>query len=334
MPDRLWLRSERQTLRRLPATGAVLFTIRVQQTPFASLAERPDVAAAFAARIRAQPDELVEMNGLIVYREAVLAWLDGAAAASQMRSDAGQRPAFGLVPWFAFLRRALILRLFVFFDMAGATVRVPAARPQAACEAAQATRSSAGQVLTTSVGLDAVAGGLVAAVGLPLELAGRVGVGVDADLAAPLEGEVEQLVGRVLALGPAVDLDRGVELGAGGEDDLGVEDRPACGRPARRRTATLRPVQWPRMSTWGLAMASTIRSVISWRSASAAWSGRWRRRRRAGRAGPRSWSSVPSSRMSTSMPVRMRNGASSLVERGDLVELGAQPLAAQAVGDR
>jgi hypothetical protein len=80
VPDRLWLRSERQTLRRLPATGAVLFTIRVQQTPFSSLRERPDVVAAFAARIRAQPDELVRMNGLIVYREEVLAWLDGAAA--------------------------------------------------------------------------------------------------------------------------------------------------------------------------------------------------------------------------------------------------------------
>ncbi|MET0912314.1 MAG: DUF3445 domain-containing protein, partial [Acidimicrobiales bacterium] len=78
--EQLWLRSERQTLRRLPETGAVLFTIRVQQTPFSSLRERPDVVAAFAARIRAQPDELVRMNGLIVYREAVLAWLDGAAA--------------------------------------------------------------------------------------------------------------------------------------------------------------------------------------------------------------------------------------------------------------
>ena len=40
-PTRLWLRSERQTLRRLPATGAVLFTIRVQQTPFASLRSGP-----------------------------------------------------------------------------------------------------------------------------------------------------------------------------------------------------------------------------------------------------------------------------------------------------
>jgi hypothetical protein len=75
VPDRLWLRSERQTLRRLPATGAVLFTIRVQQTPFRTLARRPDVAAAFAARIAAQPAALTAMNGLAVHRDAALAWL-------------------------------------------------------------------------------------------------------------------------------------------------------------------------------------------------------------------------------------------------------------------
>lgn len=50
-PDGLWVRSERQTLRRLPGTGAVLFTIRTQQAPLAVLAERPDVAHRMAASI-------------------------------------------------------------------------------------------------------------------------------------------------------------------------------------------------------------------------------------------------------------------------------------------
>ena len=40
----LWLRSERQTLRALPASGALLFTIRVQMTPVRHLRERRDVA--------------------------------------------------------------------------------------------------------------------------------------------------------------------------------------------------------------------------------------------------------------------------------------------------
>jgi hypothetical protein len=51
--DRLWLRSERQTLRRLPRSGAVLFTIRVQLVRLAVLAQRPDVAAELAASARA-----------------------------------------------------------------------------------------------------------------------------------------------------------------------------------------------------------------------------------------------------------------------------------------
>ena len=38
--DELWVRSERQTLRRLPDTGWVVFTIRVQQCRFGELLER------------------------------------------------------------------------------------------------------------------------------------------------------------------------------------------------------------------------------------------------------------------------------------------------------
>jgi dimethylamine monooxygenase subunit A len=44
----LWIRSERQTLRRLPRSGAVLFTIRVQVTPTAVLSGRPDRAGDLA----------------------------------------------------------------------------------------------------------------------------------------------------------------------------------------------------------------------------------------------------------------------------------------------
>ena len=50
--ERLWLRSERQTLRRLPGSGAVLFTIRVQFASLATLAARPDVAVALALAAR------------------------------------------------------------------------------------------------------------------------------------------------------------------------------------------------------------------------------------------------------------------------------------------
>jgi hypothetical protein len=62
-PDGLWLRSERQTLRRLAASGTVLFTIRTQQVPLAVLAERPDVAHRMAAAIDAWSPELLAYKG-------------------------------------------------------------------------------------------------------------------------------------------------------------------------------------------------------------------------------------------------------------------------------
>jgi hypothetical protein len=74
VPERLWLRSERQTLRGLEA-GAVLFTIRVQQAPFSQLAKHREAVARFADRLRHQPDALTAMNGLLPHRDAVLDWL-------------------------------------------------------------------------------------------------------------------------------------------------------------------------------------------------------------------------------------------------------------------
>ena len=76
VPDGLWLRSERQVLRRLPATGAILFTIRTQQAPLAVLTGRPDLAAAMAGAIRSWTAELVSYRGAAGWREPVLAWLD------------------------------------------------------------------------------------------------------------------------------------------------------------------------------------------------------------------------------------------------------------------
>ena len=45
---RLFVRMERQTLRRLPDTGALLFTIRIWRHPLSALRERPERLAAFA----------------------------------------------------------------------------------------------------------------------------------------------------------------------------------------------------------------------------------------------------------------------------------------------
>ena len=62
-PDGLWLRSERQTLRRLTSADVVLFTIRTQQVPLAVLAERPDVAHRMADAIAAWSPAMRAVQG-------------------------------------------------------------------------------------------------------------------------------------------------------------------------------------------------------------------------------------------------------------------------------
>ncbi len=54
-PERLWLRCEWQTLRRLPASGAILFTIQALTAPATLLAERPALGRRLIAAAEALP---------------------------------------------------------------------------------------------------------------------------------------------------------------------------------------------------------------------------------------------------------------------------------------
>jgi hypothetical protein len=53
-----WLRTERQTLRKLPRSGAILFTIRTQLAPMGVLRRRPDVARAILGMCESWDDEM------------------------------------------------------------------------------------------------------------------------------------------------------------------------------------------------------------------------------------------------------------------------------------
>ena len=77
VPDDLWLRSERQTLHRLPS--GILFTIRTQQVPLAAVATRPDVAGRMASAIRGWSPALVAYRGAAAWRPTALDWLDRVA---------------------------------------------------------------------------------------------------------------------------------------------------------------------------------------------------------------------------------------------------------------
>ncbi|KAF5388178.1 hypothetical protein D9615_000075 [Tricholomella constricta] len=62
-PSTVRLRCERQTLRRLPRTGAILFTIRTYLTPIDKLAQEPGVARQLAGALRGWGDDIGAYKG-------------------------------------------------------------------------------------------------------------------------------------------------------------------------------------------------------------------------------------------------------------------------------
>jgi hypothetical protein len=75
--SRVFLRVERQTLRRLPLSEAVLFGIRVHVYPLDQVIDCPERAVALAEAVRALPGEVGHYKSLLPFREALLGWLDG-----------------------------------------------------------------------------------------------------------------------------------------------------------------------------------------------------------------------------------------------------------------
>ncbi len=71
----LFVRTERQTIRRLPRTGAVLFTIRVRNLSLDALAGEPERLAAFAAAWRGATAEFRAYKRLEPYAPLVDRWL-------------------------------------------------------------------------------------------------------------------------------------------------------------------------------------------------------------------------------------------------------------------
>jgi hypothetical protein len=78
---RVFLRVERQTLRRLPDSGAVLFGIRVHVYALEDVIDRPDRAAVLADAVRSLPAEIQHYKSLLPFREALLEWLKDVSSA-------------------------------------------------------------------------------------------------------------------------------------------------------------------------------------------------------------------------------------------------------------
>ncbi|MEI7573378.1 MAG: heme-dependent oxidative N-demethylase subunit alpha family protein, partial [Phenylobacterium sp.] len=71
----LYIRCERQTLRRLPQTGGLLFTIRIHLTPLRALAADSEAVAVFARAWAAAPEDFRRYKGLAAVAPGVEAFL-------------------------------------------------------------------------------------------------------------------------------------------------------------------------------------------------------------------------------------------------------------------
>jgi hypothetical protein len=78
-PQTLRLRTERQTLRRLPRSGAVVFTIRTYLVPMEELAREPGAAARFASAVRSWPEGIKEYKGERRYGDVLVRYLEDMA---------------------------------------------------------------------------------------------------------------------------------------------------------------------------------------------------------------------------------------------------------------
>ena len=76
-PDELWIRMERQTLRRLPKTGGILFTIRGYQQPLPEyLSRSKQIAQNIRTMLERLPDDVAQYKSVRKYRPAIMNWIN------------------------------------------------------------------------------------------------------------------------------------------------------------------------------------------------------------------------------------------------------------------
>lgn len=74
--DQLYFRSERQSLRRLPKYGAVVFTIRTYFVPMVKLCKEPYIPRRLLDGINSWTEDVEEYKGYAKYKDALLPYLE------------------------------------------------------------------------------------------------------------------------------------------------------------------------------------------------------------------------------------------------------------------
>jgi len=81
-PDGLFFRIERETMRRFPVTGVVLFTVRTYVAPFPAVSDGGDVAVRLARAVASLPADVRDYKGLAPMADAVIEHLRGISGTS------------------------------------------------------------------------------------------------------------------------------------------------------------------------------------------------------------------------------------------------------------
>ena len=75
-PTSAWLRIEHQALLSLPASGGILFGIRLEVVPFRSVIAHRETATGLAEGLRSMPEAMARYKGIDAIRHAAAAWLE------------------------------------------------------------------------------------------------------------------------------------------------------------------------------------------------------------------------------------------------------------------
>ena len=84
--EEIHFRTERQSLRRLPKSGAVVFTVRTYFIPVEEISQEPHIPGRLASAIRSWPDDVSLYKGREAYEHVLLRYLD---QQHQLQKDKG-----------------------------------------------------------------------------------------------------------------------------------------------------------------------------------------------------------------------------------------------------
>lgn len=85
--EQIYFRSERQSLRRLPRSGGVVFTIRTYFTPLTEICKEPHVPRRLLDGMKSWEDDVADYKGFEKYKDVVLPYLE--MRAEQQENEEG-----------------------------------------------------------------------------------------------------------------------------------------------------------------------------------------------------------------------------------------------------